>query len=116
MTGGAAAIWELLALTDPPAAVFCANDMTEIGALHGAQKLGNIFGKDVSIVGLDDIAFAEITPPAPTTLRLSRSQIAQAFLDALDHFGPRTLKSGKQYKAATSLVIRDSTGPMRTRG
>jgi len=106
---------ELLAMPDPPTAVFTANDMTAIGALHAAQKMGYIVGEDVSIVGMDDIAFAELTTPALTTLRLSRPEMAQAFFDALDNFGSQTENSGQQYKVTSNLVIRDSTGPMKTR-
>jgi DNA-binding LacI/PurR family transcriptional regulator len=115
ISGGAAAIQELLVLNDPPTAVFTANDMTAIGALHAAQKMGYKVGEDISIIGLDDIAFAEMTTPALTTLRLSRPQMARAFFDALDYFGSRPSSIGQQYTVKTSLVIRDSTGPAKVK-
>jgi DNA-binding LacI/PurR family transcriptional regulator len=115
MTGGATAVQELLALSDPPTAILAGNDMTAIGALHAAQRMGFHIGRDISIVGLDDIAFAEIIVPALTTLHLSRPQMARSFFDALDYFEPHVGAVGQQYTVTTSLVIRDSTGPVKVR-
>ncbi len=115
MTGGATAVQELLALSDPPTAILGANDMTAIGALHAAQRMGYRIGQDISIIGLDDIAFAEIIVPALTTLHLSRPRMARAFFDALDHFGEGVATEGQQYTITTRLVIRDSTGPVKAK-
>lgn len=54
--GARVAMRELLASPNPPDAVFCANDVMAISALEVARhEFGLQIGKDVGIVGFDDI-------------------------------------------------------------
>ena len=55
---GDAAMEELLALGDPPTAVFCANDSIAIGALNAAHRLGVDVPGHISVVGFDDLPIA----------------------------------------------------------
>ncbi len=49
----------LMALPDPPDALFCANDMMAIAALNVVVgEMGMRAGHDISVVGFDDIAMA----------------------------------------------------------
>lgn len=49
----------LMTLSEPPDAIFCANDMMAIGALNVVVgEMGLIAGADVSVVGYDDISMA----------------------------------------------------------
>lgn len=49
----------LMALSSPPDALFCANDMMAIGALNVVVgEMGMTAGSDISVVGFDDIAMA----------------------------------------------------------
>ncbi|MCR4408080.1 MAG: LacI family transcriptional regulator [Anaerolineae bacterium] len=78
----------LLSLADPPSAVFCYNDVTAIGALLAARRLGwNVPGQ-VSVMGYDDIAFAAYTNPALTTVEQRKYEMGslamKMMLDLLD--------------------------------
>ncbi|WTW99003.1 LacI family transcriptional regulator [Streptomycetaceae bacterium NBC_01309] len=55
---GRAAVGELLALSDPPTAVFCANDVVAMGACSAAAALGVRVPDGLTVVGFDDIAMA----------------------------------------------------------
>ncbi len=66
--GGEEGMARLIALPSPPTAVFCYNDMTAIGALLTARRLGWKVPDQVSVMGYDDIAFAAYTNPALTTV------------------------------------------------
>ncbi len=57
--------------------------MTAIGVLRAAYMGGLRVPQDLSVIGLDDIDFAEFTFPPLTTIRLSRADLARAAFDAL---------------------------------
>ena len=53
---------------DKPDAVVCYNDMVAIGFMGGARALGVSIPEDISVVGIDNIAFGRFTSPALTTV------------------------------------------------
>lgn len=67
--GGQRAMKELMALGERPDAVFCANDLTAIGALDVARELGLSVPDDIAVVGFDDVDAATFVSPALTTIR-----------------------------------------------
>jgi LacI family transcriptional regulator len=66
--GGAAALRRLLALPDPPQAVFCANDLMAFGVLDAAREAGLDIPGDLAVAGFDDIEAAAMTHPPLTTV------------------------------------------------
>lgn len=111
--GGFEAMGRLLSLPEPPTAVLTSNDLTAIGALR-AVRLANLrVPEDVSIIGFDDIQFAQFTEPPLTTVRLPRAELAERVFEALvSHINgkPGELpKSGAEYVVRTELVLRGST-------
>ncbi len=50
-------------------AVACANDAVALGVLRLLHRSGRRVPDDVAVVGVDDIAFAELAEPALTTVR-----------------------------------------------
>jgi DNA-binding LacI/PurR family transcriptional regulator len=50
---------DLLALPDPPTAIFAASDIQAIGVLEAAQDAGLRVPEDLSVIGYDDIEIAE---------------------------------------------------------
>ena len=78
LKGGVIGFGKLQALAGQPTAVICSNDMTAIGVLRAAYLRGLRVPQDLSVIGLDDIDFAEFTLPPLTTIRLSRADLARA--------------------------------------
>jgi LacI family transcriptional regulator len=115
ISGGEAAMAELLGLKRRPTAIITANDLTAIGALRVIHRQGLSVPMDFSIVGFDDIELSDIVNPPLTTLHLPRHELARKFVDALKAFAPDPHAAGKKYKVETSLVIRLSTGPANKR-
>lgn len=111
MDGGIAAMKELLALPARPTAVVCSNDMTAIGAMRESYDQGVVVPDDLSIVGFDDIRFAQFVTPPLTTVRMSQTEIARLAFAAL--FTEVQRKSpaptGNEYALTTTLVLRKST-------
>ena len=115
ITGGETGMADLLRLKDPPTAVMAANDLTAIGALRLMHKQGISVPGEISVVGFDDIALSDIIYPPLTTIRLPRHELAGVFFKALDAFRMDSHATGIQYVVNTSLVIRESTGPLQPR-
>jgi LacI family transcriptional regulator len=119
LKGGVAGFEQLRALAARPTAILCSNDMTAIGVLRAAYHAGLRVPQDLSVIGLDDIAFAEFTLPALTTIRLSRTDLARAAFEALrlQAEEPGNAKKQREFLVSTSLVVRDSTaGPAVSTG
>src|ERR1035437_4315001 len=66
LKGGVAGYGQLQALNARPTAIICSNDMTAIGVLRAAYMVGLCVPQDLSVIGLDDIDFAEFTLPPLT--------------------------------------------------
>ena len=116
LKGGVAGYGQLKALTARPTAILCSNDMTAIGVLRAAYMEGLRVPQDLSVIGLDDIDFAEFTLPPLTTIRLSRTDLARAAFEALrqqaeDQNNP---KMQREFLVSTSLVVRGSTAAPAT--
>jgi LacI family transcriptional regulator len=111
--GGVTGFEQLRKLAQRPTAIVCSNDMTAIGVLRAAYAAGMRVPQDLSVVGLDDIGFAEYTLPPLTTIRLSRVELARAAFEALRMQAeePDNPKMKREFLVSTSLVVRGSTAP-----
>jgi LacI family transcriptional regulator len=83
--------------------------------LRAAYLQGLRVPQDLSVVGLDDIDFAEFTLPPLTTIRLSRADLARAAFEALRQQAeaPKNAKIQREFLVSTSLVLRGSTAAPR---
>jgi LacI family transcriptional regulator len=113
ISGGEAAMAELLHDSLRPTAILTANDLTAIGALRAIHHLGLTVPRDFSVIGFDDIELSDILHPPLTTLRLSRQQFAEIFFEALEALREQPHIDGRQYSIKTSLIVRESTGPIK---
>lgn len=113
LKGGVAGFGRLRALASQPTAILCSNDMTAIGVLRAAYMEGLHLPQDLSVIGLDDIDFAEFTLPPLTTIRLSRGDLARAAFEALRQQteAQQDSKTQREFLVSTSLVLRGSTAP-----
>ncbi|NOH96584.1 DNA-binding transcriptional regulator CytR [Vibrio sp. 99-70-13A1] len=110
---GAQSIRQLLALPEPPTAIFCHNDAMAIGAIQEAKKLGLRVPQDLSVVGFDDIKFAQYCDPPLTTISQPRYEIGrQAMLMMLDVLKGNDVQAGSRL-LETELIVRGSTAPPR---
>jgi DNA-binding LacI/PurR family transcriptional regulator len=113
VSGGEAAMKDLLGLKDQPTALLTANDLTAIGALRELHQRGLSVPGSLSIIGFDDIELADTIWPPLTTLRLPRPELANIFFQALETACIDPHAVGQQYSIKTNLVVRNSTGLAR---
>ena len=92
-----------------PSAVFCANDEMAIGALRAARQAGLSLPRELSIVGFDDIAFAEFATPALTTIRQPREQIGVRSMHLMLEILRDGQQPGRRIVLAHELVVRESS-------
>jgi LacI family transcriptional regulator len=90
-------------------AIITANDLMAIGAMHAAYDRKIRIPADLSIVGFDDIRFAQHTQPPLTTVAVPRSEIGRIAFEALWAMISDSAKPGREHQVQTNLVVRDST-------
>jgi len=103
-----------LDLPHPPSAIFCNNDRMAFGAMRAIQARQLIVGKDISVVGFDDIPLARYSHPPLTTMRQPFHQVGEALFQLLLSRINRdeTLMPGGVL-FTPELQVRQSTGPVR---
>ncbi len=99
----------LLALPEPPTAIFASNDDMAAGVLATAHRQGIVVPGDLSVVGFDDTPFASVVWPALTTVRQPVRLLAEAAADLL--LKPPVEPDDRQLPY--QLVVRQSTGPAK---
>lgn len=60
-----------------PTAVFCANDITAVGAMRAIREFGLKIPDDISIIGIDDIEIAAYLKPALTTIHVPKMELGR---------------------------------------
>ncbi len=66
--GGLEAVQAVLNHPDPPTAIFCFSDLIAFGVIIGLRNAGLTPGKDMDIVGFDNVPETEISYPPLTTV------------------------------------------------
>jgi LacI family transcriptional regulator len=106
---GAAAARRLLALADPPTAVFAVTDMVALGAAEVARQMGLRIPEDLAIVGYNDIPLASRMNPGLTTMHVPihdfGSAAARLLLDQIESGEP----TRRRVRFTPDLIIREST-------
>ncbi len=107
---------ELLARTDRPTAVFCANDMLALGVLQVMVRAGVQVPDDIAIVGYDDIDFAAAAAVPLTSVRQPRQQIGRTAAELVIGETQEPEQHQHQHIVFTpELVIRESSRHHRRR-
>ena len=109
--GGMHALAVLAGLRNRPTAVLCSNDMTAIGVMRKAYDLGIAVPSELSVVGFDDIRFAQYMIPPLTTIRMSQTLLAELACNALlaEVRQESPSPEGRECELVTDLVLRGST-------
>lgn len=73
----------LLSGTDRPTAVFAGSDFIAIGAMQAVREAGLSVPRDLSLVGFDDMPFADFLAPGLTTVRQPAAEMGRAGVHTL---------------------------------
>ena len=113
VAAGTACARELLAARDAPTGIVAANDLLALGAYTAIAEAGLSCPRDVSVVGFNDMPFADRFAPPLTTVHIPHAAIgaraAELLLERIEHPAatPQTLMF------EPTLTVRASTAPPR---
>ncbi len=94
--------------------IICASDVLALGAMKAVRRLGLSVPGDVSVVGFDDSAFMNCTDPPLTTIRQPIDAMGQAAVALLANQVAGHVVPTEEMLFEPELVVRGSTGPVRT--
>ncbi|SEG98145.1 DNA-binding transcriptional regulator, LacI/PurR family [Nonomuraea solani] len=106
---GAQAMERLLALPEPPDAVFCYNDLLALGALRALTRAGRRVPDDVAVVGVDDIEEGQFSTPSLTTVAPDKGEIARRAVNTLLESITGTPSTPSEIVVPHRLIVREST-------
>jgi len=108
---GHKAMKKLLQLKDRPTAVFASNDLMALGAWSAALEEGLTVGKDIALVGFDDIPLASNAPYSLTTVKQDfRAISTQATGLLIEKMRKPGEWKSRQVRVPTRLIQRASSG------
>ncbi len=93
--------------------VLAYNDLVAIGLIEGLYERGVRVPDDISVVGVDDIVSGRLNRPKLTTVAMPTAAAGRMAVDLLlQSFGDGATTTLATLD--TSLVVRESTGEVRT--
>jgi LacI family transcriptional regulator len=99
----------LLALPERPTAIVAASDLMALAALQAIRDAGAQPGRDVAVVGFDDLEAAALAHPPLTTIRQDRQELgtlaATSAIELIEH--PE--RTGRETVLPVELVVRASS-------
>jgi DNA-binding LacI/PurR family transcriptional regulator len=105
---------QLLALPDPPTAVFAVSDKSAFGAMEAIKDAGLRIPDHISIVGIDNVRSSAYTFPPLTTYNVPKYKMGEMVVMIMHNL----ITSPEAYPPARTvllghLVVRESCGPPR---
>jgi LacI family xylobiose transport system transcriptional regulator len=102
---------ELLRLPDRPTAVVCGNDLQAFGVYAAARRVGLRVPDELSVIGFDDIAYAQWCSPALTTVRQPFAEMGAKAASLVLALAAGQPLPQTRAEVETTLIVRDSTAP-----
>lgn len=100
---------EMLKLDDPPTAIFAASDTQALGVLEAARELELRVPEDLSVIGYDDVEFADYV--GLTTVRQQLFESGQVGLQLLLDVISESTREPVCIEMPSELVARSTTAP-----
>ena len=94
----------------PPTAIFCMSDQMAMGAIQALQAQGIKIPQQMSIVGFDNIPYAEFWHPSITTVSQPADEIGKRAVDMLVAMIEGQELTLESKILPTQLIVRDSSG------
>lgn len=107
---------DLLALPEPPTAVFTANDLLALGVYEAARERGVRIPDDLSVVGFDDLRYAQWAGPPLTTVRQPLAEMGATAATLVLALANGEHPDPHRIELATTLMVRQSTAARRRDG
>ncbi|MDN5569546.1 MAG: LacI family DNA-binding transcriptional regulator [Paracoccus sp. (in: a-proteobacteria)] len=109
----AQAAGKVLALDSKPTAVMCFNDILAAGLMLGLRNAGHEAGRDIAVVGLDDLALTQMTHPTLTSVAMHPEKVGAAAARLLARRLADPDADLARICIAPDLMVRESSGRNR---
>jgi LacI family transcriptional regulator len=106
---------QLLALSEPPTAVFAVSDRAAFGAMEAVKDAGLRIPDDISIVGIDDVRDSAYSTPALTTFTVPKYDLGRMAVFLLHDLIREKSVPPSRIVLLGQLVERQSAGAPRNR-
>lgn len=100
---------DLLALPEPPDALFCASDVMAIGAIAAIEDAGLCVPDDIAVVGFGDADIARLITPSLTSVRQDLAGLGTGAIEAMLRMLDEPDTPPPVSILSTELVVREST-------
>lgn len=108
-----AAALKLLRRKDRPTGIVTISNMMTVGLLFAIRELGLRVPDDLSVVGIDDLEFAELLEPKPTAVTTPILAMARRSIQKLlAQLGGKQTTVGNWEVYQPGLLVRQSTAPL----
>lgn len=107
--GGLEAVLKVLENPNPPTAIFCFSDLIAFGVMQGLMMKGINPGKDMDIVGFDNVPVAEIYHPPLTTISSFPRRIGKKAANLLYQQMEKIEREQQRIILNPELIIRESS-------
>lgn len=107
---GSLALDKFMNVSRKPTAVFAISDLLAISAIHRACELGITVGKDIDIMGFDNISMCEMMIPTVSTVEQPCEKMGEMVMEKLIDNITGKQKDNGCYTVEHKLILRGSTG------
>jgi LacI family transcriptional regulator len=108
--GAALAADTVLALPSRPTAVLCFNDVLAAGLMLGLRRADRQPGREIAVVGLDDLPMAELTYPPMTSVAMRPARIGSEAAKLLTRRLAEPGRPIERFIQSPTLMARESSG------
>lgn len=99
-----------------PTAVITSNDLAAISVVRHLKRLGWQIPRDLSVVGIDDIALSVFNEPPLTTVRIPQEEIGILAVSLLDEILRNGCLDRVEHRVKTKLVVRETVKDLNVGG
>ena len=104
---------KLIALPEPPTAVFAVSDRAAFGAMEAIKDAGLVCPDDISVVGIDDVRDSAYNIPPLTTFSVPKYDLGKTAVLILHNLTQEYSKPPTRTVLLGNIIVRHSAAPPR---
>ena len=110
IAAGREAAHSLLALPEPPSAIFAVSDLLAIGAMQAAQEAGLRIPQDLALIGFNDIPLAALAQPPLSSVAAPAHALGAEAMKMLAALIAGRRPRQRKVILPVELIVRESCG------
>ncbi|HEX2993749.1 MAG TPA: LacI family DNA-binding transcriptional regulator [Anaerolineales bacterium] len=104
---------KLIALPEPPTAVFAVSDRAAFGAMEAIKDAGLVCPDDISVVGIDDVRDSAYSTPSLTTFSVPKYELGRTAVLMLHNLTVNRALPPARTVLLGNILVRQSAAPPR---